>query len=68
MGRAAGTKTGRPVKLILCREEDLNTSTIRHAYKITHRTGIKKDGTIVVNEATMTADTGAYYAIGVGRC
>lgn len=60
-------KTGRPVKLILCREEDLNTSTIRHAYKITHRTGIKKDGTIVVNEATMTADTGAYYAIGVGQ-
>lgn len=60
-------KTRRPVKLTLTREEDMSTSTIRHAYQITHRTGVTRDGVIVSDQATMYADTGAYYAIGVGQ-
>lgn len=32
-------KTRRPVKMTFTREDDMSTSTIRHAYKIRHRTG-----------------------------
>lgn len=60
-------KTQRPVKLTLTREEDMRTSTIRHAYRITHRTGVMRDGTIVADKVTMYSDTGAYYAIGVAQ-
>lgn len=60
-------KSGRPVKMTFTREEDMNTSTIRHAYKICHRTGVMKDGTIVADKVTMYSDTGAYFAIGVGQ-
>lgn len=60
-------KTGRPVKMTFTREEDMSTSTIRHAYEIRHKTGVKKDGTITAAEVTMYSDTGAYYAIGVAQ-
>lgn len=60
-------KTGRPVKMTFTREEDMNTSTIRHAYKISHRTGVKRDGTIVADKVTMYCDTGAYFSIGTGQ-
>lgn len=60
-------KTKRTVKLTLTREEDMSTSTIRHAYKITHKTGVMKDGTIVADKVTMYSDTGAYFAIGVAQ-
>ena len=60
-------KTGRPVKMEFTREEDMNTSTIRHAYKIHHRTGVMNDGTIVADQVTMLSDTGAYFAIGIGQ-
>ena len=49
-------KTGRPVKMEFTREEDMNTSTIRHAYEIHHRTGVMNDGTIVADQVTMLSD------------
>ena len=60
-------KTKRPVKMTFTREEDMNTSTIRHAYEIRHCTAVKKDGTILADKIAMTCDTGAYFAIGVGQ-
>lgn len=57
-------KTRRPVKMTFTREDDMSTSTIRHAYKIRHRTGVKKDGTILADEATLYSDTGAYINLG----
>ena len=57
-------KTRRSVKMTLTREDDMSTSTVRHAYKITHRTGVMKDGTIVADAVTMYSDTGAYFALG----
>lgn len=57
-------KSGRPVKMTFTREDDMSTSTIRHAYKIQHRTGVKKDGTILADEITMYSDTGAYINLG----
>lgn len=57
-------KTKRPVKITFTREEDMSTSTIRHAYRIRHRTGVRKDGTILADEVTLYADTGAYINLG----
>lgn len=57
-------KTRRPVKMTFTREDDMSTSTIRHAYEIHHRTGVKKDGTILADEITMYSDTGAYINLG----
>lgn len=57
-------KTRRPVKMTFTREEDMSTSTIRHAYRICHRTGVRRDGTILADEAVLYADTGAYINLG----
>jgi len=52
--------TGRPVKLVLTREEDFLTSTKRHPSLIKYKTGAKKDGTITGIEVTFYMDGGAY--------
>ncbi len=57
-------KTRRPVKMVFTREEDLNTSTVRHSYKMTYTTGITKDGTLVANQVTILANSGAYLGLG----
>src|SRR5206468_4976630 len=40
-------KAGRPVRLIYDRHEDLAATTKRHPGVITHRTAVKKDGTLL---------------------
>lgn len=57
-------KTKRPVKMTFSREEDLSTSTIRHAYELHYKTGVKKDGTLLAASVQMYADTGAYLGLG----
>lgn len=57
-------KTGRPVKMVFSREEDLNTSTVRHAYKMTYKTGVSKEGKLLANEVTIWANSGAYLGLG----
>ncbi len=39
--------TGRPVKLILTREEDFEIVRARHPFKIKAKTGAKRDGTLI---------------------
>lgn len=53
-------KTGRPVKLILSREEDFEIVRARHPYKLRVKTGAKKDGTLVAREVEVLLDGGAY--------
>lgn len=53
-------KTGRPVKYILTREEDLISSRPRVAPKIHMKLGFLKDGTMVAKETRIIADNGAY--------
>jgi CO/xanthine dehydrogenase Mo-binding subunit len=55
--------SGRPVKLHLSREEEFIAIT-RHASKITLKTGLRKDGTIVARKSTCQFNTGAYADIG----
>lgn len=60
---ALAKKAGRPVKLVLPREEVFLTVT-KHACVVRLRTGVKADGTIVARQATAWYDTGAYADIG----
>ena len=57
---AMAMKTGRPVKMILSREEDFETVRARHPYKIRCKTGVKNDGTFVAREVEVLMDGGAY--------
>jgi len=56
--------TGRPVKIILSREETIRMSTKRHAAKMHYRTGVNKEGKIIAGEAKIYSDTGAYASLG----
>ena len=53
-------KTGRPVKYVLTRQEDLLTSRPRVAPKIHLKMGFLKDGTMVAKQAYILGDNGAY--------
>lgn len=52
--------TGRPVKLILNREEDFECVRARHPFKVRCKTGAKKDGTLVAREVEVLLDCGAF--------
>ena len=51
---------GRPVKLVLSREEELTASQTRVAATLKLKTGVRRDGTIVARETDMVWDCGAY--------
>ena len=50
----------RPVKFLLTRQEEFTSTTTRHASRITLKTGVRKDGTIVARQADLTYENGAY--------
>jgi len=53
-------KAGRPVRLVYDRHEDLAATTKRHPGVITHRTAVKKDGTLLSQDIEVVLDGGAY--------
>ena len=53
-------KAGRPVRLIYDRHEDLAATTKRHPGVITHRTGVKRDATLVFQDIDILLDGGGY--------
>jgi CO/xanthine dehydrogenase Mo-binding subunit len=53
-------KSGRPVKLVYDRVEDMLATTKRHPAIIRHRTGVKKDGRLTAIEIDAVLDGGAY--------
>jgi CO/xanthine dehydrogenase Mo-binding subunit len=53
-------KTGKPVRMIYDRHEDLAATTKRHPAIVTHRTGVKSDGTLVAQDIDVVMDGGAY--------
>jgi len=74
-------KSGRPVKIIYDRVEDMIATTKRHPSIVTHRTGVMTDGRIVAMDVDVLLDGGAYvtlspvvlsrgtiHAAGVYRC
>src|SRR6266850_8523610 len=60
---ALAQKAGRPVRVVLSREEVFYTIT-KHAAVIRMKTGVKKDGTLVARECEIHLDTAAYAEIG----
>lgn len=63
--------TGRPVRLVLDREESLQTQNKRHAMEIWTRWGATREGKLCAMEGRVYGDTGAYAGLGgfvVRRC
>ena len=53
-------KTGKPVQLVLPREEDMEVTSKRHASRITLRTALDDDGKIIAMDLDTIIDAGAY--------
>jgi CO/xanthine dehydrogenase Mo-binding subunit len=53
-------KSGRPVKMIYDRAEDMAATTKRHPSRTRHRTAISKDGKILGGTIDLAIDGGAY--------
>ncbi len=56
-------KSGRPVKIVYDRTEDMIATTKRHPSIVRHRTGVKKDGTLVAMDVEVILDGGAYVTL-----
>jgi len=53
-------ESGRPVKIIYDRTEDMVATTKRHPSRTRHRTAVSKDGKILGGEIEFAIDGGAY--------
>ncbi|MFH1812004.1 MAG: molybdopterin cofactor-binding domain-containing protein [Pseudomonadota bacterium] len=53
-------KTGRPVKLIYSREQDLQWTSKRHRMVVHHRLAARRDGTVTGLDIRVIVDAGAY--------
>jgi CO/xanthine dehydrogenase Mo-binding subunit len=56
-------KSGRPVKMIYDRMEDMVATTKRHPSVVRHRTGLTRDGRLVAMEVEVLLDGGAYVTL-----
>ncbi len=56
-------KSGRPVKIIYDRTEDMVATTKRHPSIVRHRTGVTRDGRIVAMDIDVLMDGGAYVTL-----
>lgn len=53
-------KSGRPVKIVYDRVEDMVATTKRHPSIVKHRTGLTRDGRLVAMDVDVILDGGAY--------
>ena len=53
-------KSGRPVKMIYDRAEDMVATTKRHPSRTRHRTAVSRDGKLLAMDIDFTIDGGAY--------
>ena len=58
-------RTGRPVKIVLTREEVFYASRTRHPIKFVIETAFKKDGKMIAKRCRHTLDGGAYGGTGM---
>ncbi|HTR97872.1 MAG TPA: xanthine dehydrogenase family protein molybdopterin-binding subunit [Candidatus Acidoferrales bacterium] len=56
-------KSGRPVKIVYDRLEDIAATTKRHPAIVRLRTGVHRDGTLVALDADVVMDGGAYLTL-----
>ena len=53
-------KSGKPVKMVYDRAEDMAATTKRHPSRTLHRTAVSKDGKLLAQEIDFVIDGGAY--------
>src|ERR1043165_4387961 len=53
-------KSGRPVKMVYDRAEDMAATTKRHPSRTKHRTAVDRDGRLVAMDIDFVVDGGAY--------
>jgi aldehyde oxidoreductase len=58
-------KTGRPVKIVLTREESLRVHVKRHPAWMRFKTGADRLGHVLAIEADINLDTGVYASLGI---
>ncbi|MFA6028267.1 MAG: xanthine dehydrogenase family protein molybdopterin-binding subunit [Elusimicrobiota bacterium] len=56
-------KSGRPVKMIYDRPEDMASTTKRHPARVRHRTGVSRDGRLLAQDIEVSMDGGAYMTL-----
>lgn len=56
----ASRKSGRPVKLVLNRRDDLRMTGKRHPYSCDYRLGLSRDGKLLAYEVTFYQNAGAH--------
>jgi CO/xanthine dehydrogenase Mo-binding subunit len=56
-------KSGRPVKIIYDREEDMVATTKRHPSIVRHRTAVTREGRLVAMDVDVLLDGGAYVTL-----
>lgn len=56
----AAMKTNRPVKYVFSRQEEMQASSSRGAWRMYFKDGVMKDGRIIARQITTYADSGAY--------
>ena len=56
-------KSGRPVKIVYDRVEDMVATTKRHPSIVRHRTGLTKEGRLVAMDIDVLLDGGAYVTL-----
>lgn len=61
---ALALKCGRPVRVVLNREEEFTCSSVRHPSIVTMKSGVTRDGRILARKASIILDTGAYARTG----
>jgi CO/xanthine dehydrogenase Mo-binding subunit len=59
---------GRPVRLVLSREEVFTSTSVRGAVEVKLQSGVMRDGTLVARRAELVWDTGAYADVGPLLC
>jgi CO/xanthine dehydrogenase Mo-binding subunit len=57
--------TGRPVRIVLSREEVMASGAKRHPFTVHTRMGLAKDGTILALDTDALVDTGPYATVGM---
>src|SRR5260370_14113742 len=56
-------KSGKPVKIVYDRAEDMVATTKRHPSQTRHRTAVARDGKILAMDIDFTIDGGAYQTL-----
>ena len=59
-------KCGRAVRIVIDREEEFTSSTVRHPFILTYKTGVDRKGRILARKISLVQDLGAYNDMGEG--